>query len=170
MDFKFYFENQLKMHPSMQTQDAVKLCYQAAFGAEHILNDTERARAYLYAEFDAVLPSNEPLFEQISPKIARVNLGAWKREGKSADTLFEAFKNSSFVNENAIEIFISYLEIAGKSMASVLSDFDKNEWKVFLENYKLSGMPPIHHSSIYRELEKPSYRIIKITELEKIIR
>ena len=37
MSFEFYFEEQLKKHPSMQFSDAVKLCYQAAMGAEHLL-------------------------------------------------------------------------------------------------------------------------------------
>lgn len=61
MSFGFYFDEQLKNHPSMQLSDAVKLCYQAAFGAEHLLSNTDRARAYLMAEFDDVSITDEQI-------------------------------------------------------------------------------------------------------------
>lgn len=169
MDFKICFKNQLKMHPSMQYRDAVKLCYQASFGAEHLLSDVERARAYLYAEFESVLPSDEPLFEEISPEIARVNLGAWKREERNIEALFEAFKKSAFIREDAKECFASCLLIAESIMLERMPDFDFENWQVFLEKYRAEGMPPIHHSEIYREREKPSYRIVKISALEEIL-
>ena len=169
MDFEFYFSEQLKNHPSMRHRDAVKLCYQASFGAEHLLSNEERARAYLESEFNLVESTNEPLFERISPDICRVNLGAWKREKRDLKILFEAFKGSAFLRENAKEIFLSYLEIAEKIMESELPDFDKSAWLAFLDEYKMAGMPPIHHSEEYRASEKPSYRIVKITELEKIL-
>ncbi len=169
MDFRFYFENQLKMHPSMQYQDVVKLCYQLAFGAEHILSDIERAHAYLYTEFESVLPTDEPLFEQISPEIVRVNLGAWKRECRELDPLFEAFKKSAFINENAKDNFLLYLDIAEKTMDALLPNFNSEQWLTFLEEYKVAGMQAIHHSNAYRENEKPHYRIVKIKELEKIL-
>ena len=169
MDFRFYFENQLKIHPSMQYQDVVKLCYQSAFGAEHILSDIERAREYLYAEFDSVSSTKEPLFEQISPEIVRVNLGAWKREGRELDPLFEAFKNSAFINENSTEIFLLCLDMAKKVMVELSPNFNQEQWLDFLEEYKTNGIRPIHHSDAYRENENPHYRIVKIIELEKIL-
>lgn len=169
MDFRFYFENQFKMHPSMQYQDVVKLCYQSAFGAEHILSDLNRAKAYLYGEFESVFITDEPLFEQISPEIVRVNLGAWKREGRELDPLFEAFKNSAFINENSTEIFLLYLDMAKKVMVELSPNFNQEQWLDFIEEYKTNGIKPIHHSNAYRENEKPSYRIVKITELEKIL-
>ena len=160
MSFDIYFNEQLKRHPSMQYQDAVKLCYQAAVGAEHLLSDVESARAYLYAEFDAVSVTDEPLFERISDDVCRVNLGAWKREGFPLQMLFEAFIGSASIREDGKDAFLSYLGLAGQIMESEKCDFDKKEWKAFLEEYKRAGMPPLHHSAIYREREKPSYRIV----------
>lgn len=168
-NFEYYFLKQLKMHPSLQFGDAIKLCYQAAFGAEHLLSDFERARAYLQAEFDGVQPTDEQLFEMISPDIARVNLGAWKREGRNVDLLFEAFKASAYVKEGAKELFMSYIDAAEDIMESEIPDFDKEKWLVFLAEYKNAGMPPVHHSTVYRESEKPAYRIVKIEKLEKIL-
>ncbi len=160
MDFKYCFAQQIKMHSSMDYQDAVKLCYQSAFGAEHILSDTERARAYLYAEFESVSVTDEPLFERISPDVVRVNLGAWKREGLPVSALFEMFKSSAHINDNAKELLLSYLDEAEQIMAAKIPDFDREKWHTFLEEYKSAGMPPIHHSDTYRERENPHYRIV----------
>lgn len=169
MDFEFYFEDQLKKHPSMQFQDALKLCYQAAFGAEHLLSNEDRARAYLAAEFDSVLPTSEPLFEMISEEMARVNLGAWKRENRDLESLFNVFKDSAFVKVGAKEDFLLYLQTAQGVMSCSLPDFDLEKWCDFLEKYKEAGMPAIHHSAQYRETEKPSYRIVKKSLLEEIL-
>ena len=50
MDFSFYLKTQLEHHPSMQMQDIIKMCYQATFGVEHMLADTERAKNYFTKE------------------------------------------------------------------------------------------------------------------------
>ena len=160
MSFEFYFAEQLKKHPSMKYQDAIKLCYQAAFGAEHLLSDIERARSYLYEEFDSVLPTEEPLFEQISSDFVRVNLGAWKRENLPISALFEVFKSSATVTRNSKEAFFSYLEAAGRIMERNTFDFNRGTWIEFLEEYKKSGISPVHHSADYRGKENPHYRVV----------
>lgn len=169
MSFEFYFEEQLKKHPSMQFSDAVKLCYQAALGAEHLLSDEGRARSYLCAELEGVDVTDEELFERISPDVCRVNLGAWKRENLSPDKLFEAFKNSAKISEKGKEELERNLEIAHRVLRAKMPYFDEEDWQNFLSEYRKMGCPPIHHSSQYREMEKPSYRIVKIQELEKIL-
>ena len=50
MEFEVYLKQQLALHPSMQPQDVVKLCYQAAHGAEHLLSDIKAAEKYFYQE------------------------------------------------------------------------------------------------------------------------
>ena len=79
MDFTTCLREQLRLHPAIQPQDVIKLCYQAARGAEHLLADTTRARAYFDQEY-AATPADaaRPLFEPISENVARVNLAAWK--------------------------------------------------------------------------------------------
>ncbi len=169
MSFKIYFEEQLKNHPSMQFSDAVKLCYQAAFGAEHLLSNTDRARAYLIAEFNAVSITDEPLFEKISDEVCRVNLGAWKREKMSPELLFEIFESSAKIGNNGKEEFEQNLNCAELVLKEKSPDFDEEKWQNFLSEYRKMGCPPIHHSEDYRVHEHPSYRIVKIKELEKIL-
>lgn len=43
MHFKSYLLEQIQMHRAMQPQDIVKLCYQAAYGAEHLIENYSAA-------------------------------------------------------------------------------------------------------------------------------
>ena len=52
MDFEQYLIEQLNKHPAMQPQDLVKMCYQAAYGAEHLLADPHSAWIYLKKEYE----------------------------------------------------------------------------------------------------------------------
>ena len=45
---------------ALQPQDVLKLCYQAAYGAEHLLTDLPAAKRYFEEEYAAVPPRQEP--------------------------------------------------------------------------------------------------------------
>lgn len=66
MSFEAFLREQMKKHPSMQPQDVVKMCYQAAFGAEHLLLDLDVAKSYLEKEYAEVVATKDELYEQIS--------------------------------------------------------------------------------------------------------
>ena len=75
MDFTFYLEEQIKLHPSIQLQDILKMCYQSVFGPEHMLADVDRAKAYFMQEYNATPTDfSAPLFEPLSDTFCRVNL------------------------------------------------------------------------------------------------
>lgn len=95
MEFRDYFLEQAEAHPAMEAQDAVKLCYQAAFGAEHLLRDREAAYQYLKKEYDAMEADSSPLYEQIHPGMCRVSLAAWKRERLPLEWLFRMFAETA---------------------------------------------------------------------------
>ncbi len=155
MDFKDYILDELRRHPSAQAQDIAKLCYQAAFGAEHGLSDLDRARLYLEKEFDSVEISDAPLFESISDNVCRINLGAWKASQMPLDWLFRMFVGSATVDNSNKELFLNYLEIA-----EAVTGFSFTEYK--------NNIAPVHHSTTYREKEKPAYRIINSRYLRLI--
>ena len=70
MNLKYYLKEQFNMHPSMTSQDVAKMCYQAVFGAEQVLNAQEGARLYFYDEFEQVeADDNQPLYEPISDEV-----------------------------------------------------------------------------------------------------
>ena len=161
MDFKHHFSNQLKAHPSMQYQDAMKLCYQAAFGAEHLLFDEEASRVHLEEELASAEIMESPLVEYICNDVCRVNLGAWKHRRLPVDELFDVFKKSAVLRDNPNEMFLLCANEAEEVMSKEMTDFSQDEWRKLIAFYVENGLVPVRHSEKYRKEEKPSYRIVK---------
>ena len=155
MDFVTCLREQLSLHPAMQPQDVLKLCYQAARGAEHLLADTSRARAYFDQEYAATpVDASTPLFEPISENVARVNIAAWKSSALPADWLFRMFVHTASVPMGGAELLAQYVDQA----AAIVSDMPG--WDEALAAWQEAGMPAIHHSEAYRTAERPAYRIV----------
>lgn len=155
--FQDCLRRQLIDHPSMLPQDVVKLCYQAACGAEHLMGDLGGAKVYFAEEYASVPERDEPLFEQISVDVCRVNLGAWKRTGMPSRWLFRMFTATVFQTDGKQKLS-AYLDAAEKVLRD--ADFDMNAWQAYLIDYKERGMPAVRHSVQYREAERPAYRIV----------
>lgn len=160
MEFSAYLYEHIKKHPSVKPQDVIKFCFQAAYGAEHLIEDKKSAEKYFFDEYEKTEPADIPLFEQISRDYCRVNFSAWKNAGYSPYVLFEMFiktaENSHF---NNIEIE-EYIKIAENVISKSDVNFSKSDWDLYVENYLCNGISPVHHSEEYRKAEKPSYRII----------
>ena len=159
MEFESFLLEQLKKHPSMQAQDIVKLCYQAAYGAEHLLSDMDAARACFMQEFESTPPGEGEVFESISPDFVRVNIGPWKHQGLPAKWLFELFRLSAAPSEQGRERLAEKLRAAEKVLPH--SGVSKSGWQEYLEDYVNRGMPPVHHSGECREAENPAYRLVR---------
>ncbi len=160
-----YIKEQMELHPTMNEQDALKMCYQAAFGAEHLISDGEGVKAYFDEEYSSVEPTDEPLCEMLSDKVCRVNMGAWKKRGMPSEWLYKMFLLSAVINEDGNKAFAEYTE----EISNYFPCFHK-----FFEEYLLGGVRPVHHSNLYREKEAPHYRVVSaeflsvIPVLEKI--
>ncbi len=162
MDFTFYLKKQIELHPSMQLQDIIKMCYQAVFGVEHMLADVEKARTYFFQEYEAT-PFNAslPLYEPISENYCRVNLGAWKAKELDAEKLFELFFASAKNKASGTEI--DFDRCAKNAEAVIAKDpfpFSLKEWQKYYTSYKANGIHPVHHSDAYRLAEHPAYRLV----------
>ena len=100
-------------HPSLQPQDAIKLCYQAAFGAEHLLINEEKARNYFDAEWESVSSADIPLWEMISEGYGRVNLAAWKHMYLPREWLFRMFVlTASEEAKNGMQTIHSFIPLS----------------------------------------------------------
>ncbi|MBE6679549.1 MAG: hypothetical protein E7598_03405 [Ruminococcaceae bacterium] len=154
-----YLLKQIELHPSIRPRDVVKMCYQATFGAEHLLFDTAKAREMFFAEFDAVKPSALPLFEQISPDFCRVNLAAWKKNNLDGEWLFKMFLLTAATRHGTDEELLRCLE----SVKDFLLGYG--------EEYLSGGIRAVHHSEEYRAAECPSYRVVsmRLTRLIPIL-
>ncbi|MCL2398481.1 MAG: hypothetical protein FWC91_01890 [Defluviitaleaceae bacterium] len=165
-DIERYIKEQFELHPSMEPRDVAKLCYQAAFGAEHLLQDVENAKRYFYKEFESLDPqtdTDEPLVEPIGSGVCRINLGAWKKRSLPPEQLFELFVKSAGKIKKDESQFLSYLEQAERFVKNNLIaniSFTVEDWHNFINEYKKGGIRPVHHSKTYREQEKPAYRVV----------
>ena len=168
MNFEFYLKKQLELHPSMQMQDIIKMCYQSVFGVEHMLTDPEKAFKYFQQEYDAT-PANPsiPLYEPISENFCRVNLAAWKFHNFSPTELFELFVASAKHNISGNPAdFDAFAKAAETLIATGVFSFSPEEWNEYYTLYKNNGMHPVHHSDAYRQAEKPAYRLIRKSLLD----
>ncbi|MEA4833207.1 MAG: hypothetical protein VB118_11405 [Oscillospiraceae bacterium] len=160
MDFGEYLTNQLIKHPSMQPQDIVKLCYQAAFGAEHLLTDADAAQKYFDNEYDSVSESDGELYEQISQDVCRINLPVWKEQCMPREWLFRMFMMSSSTVKSTETSFIRSLDTVQELVTRGVIPISPEKWLTFRKRYEENGICAIHHSDIYRQKEHPAYRIV----------
>ena len=146
MKFKDYLDYELNTKLSMELRDVIKMCYQAAFGAEHLLTDMERARKYFDEEFESVEERDVPLYEYISEDVARVDLGAWKASGMPKEWLFYLFVMATKEIYGGEDKMLENLEIA----KGVLGN--NPEMSEYIDRYVAEGIRPVHHS---QAIEKP---------------
>ncbi len=161
MEFRDYFLEQMERHPDMEVRDAVKLCYQAAFGAEHLLQDREAAYRYLKEEYDALEADTGLLYEQIHSNMCRVNLAAWKREQLPLEWLFQMFAETAANTPKQGEpIFRECMDTVERLVDEHAVHITVEQWKGFLSGYPLKRPEAVHHSESYRNREHPAYRLV----------
>lgn len=162
MDFTDCLRAQAALHPSMEPQDAVKLCYQAAFGAEHLLADPEGAWKGFQTEFVSAPDRGAALYEWISPDFCRADLTAWRERGLPPEWLFRMFRYtaSAAAPDGAVH-FKTYTAVTEDLALAGALPFPADQWRQFSAQYAAGGPPwPLHHSEAYRRREHPAYRIL----------
>ena len=141
--FEKYVKAQALLHPGMTPQDAVKLCFQAAFGAEHILSDKIKAMEYLREEYSRTPARDIDVFEPISEEFARCNIAAWKYKGLPIEWLFEMFyQTAKKSRKNSSSLFMEYLEIVSTPAEEGILPFDNSMWLSFKNQYLSTGIKP----------------------------
>lgn len=150
---------QITMHPSMRPIDLIKLCYQAVFGAEHLIRDPAAAQRSFDEEFSRAAAKSAPLYEHISQERCRVNLSAWKARGLPPAWLFRMFIGSSTMPSGTAEEFERLLQVADQLCAFGCAPFSPEDWAAQRSAYA-SGGGAVHHSVMYTAAEHPSYRVV----------
>ena len=154
---------QAARHPAMQPQDALKLCYQSALGAEHLLADRQAAIRYFDAEYTAVQPKFEPLAEAIGPQQYRVNLAGCKQAGLPGEWLLQMFLASVQQPADPVqkkeELTACLAQVEAAAQSGKLP-FDGAAWQQKLQQWQAAGGGPVHHSDAYRSAEAPAYRVV----------
>lgn len=154
------FARQAALHPSMTPQDALKMAYQAAFGAEHLLADTEAARQYLLREIETCAANaDEPLAEEIAPDLCRINLRPWKAAGLPPEWLLRMFLAASAPRTDGESRFHQALDVLDRLTAQGKMPFCAEDWQREKHAYLAEGLRAVHHSEAYRMGERPAYRL-----------
>ena len=158
--------NQVALHPSCEPTDLIKLCFQAAYGAEHLIADVERAKHFFYTEYEATSPKDCAAFEEISDKYCRVNIAAWKFRGYDPDRLFDIFIDTARRSAPADDGISPFLDTVGHIAERGGLPFSVEAWQTVLSQYE-GG--PVHHSQHYRDAEAPAYRVVLTESAKKSI-
>ena len=149
-------------HPSVIPQDAIKLCYQATFGAEHLLTNTTQAKTYFEQEWHQTPACDIPITEPLSDSYMRINLGAWKHAGLPADWLFQMFLNTaSTPGYGSVENLTEKLNIVEDLAVEGSLPFSLELWQKACREYTQNGAGAVHHSDSYRTAEHPAYRVVQ---------
>ena len=86
----------LHTHPRLLPQDAVKFCYQSAFGGGHLITDPDRAAQYLMQERTVLTPDPAlALTEPLEGGLVRLNLASHDAQSLSDSTVLRVFAASA---------------------------------------------------------------------------
>jgi len=162
-----FIRHQLALHSSIMPQDIIKMCFQAAYGAEHLLTDMEKVKGYFMSEYESCKATDEPIMELIAPEVCRVNIAAWKKLSLPPGWLFHLFVQSASVRlPDSEKHFFEYMNTwsafvrkNGQALAFSYEEFQAT-FQDYLANCKDGRPQAVHHSQHYRDNEKPAYRVI----------
>ena len=172
--FETYILDQAHLHPAFAPQDAIKLCYQATFGAEHLLQEAASVKAYFEKEYSETPAADLPLYEQICSNYGRVNLSAWKYHNLPSDWLFQVFLlTASVPSDQTADDLYACFDIVSDLCQKGLLPFSYGNWKEHSTQYMDANHcktrpSAVHHSTAYRTAEKPAYRIVHTQYLKLI--
>lgn len=158
-----------KKYPKLKLQDLFKYLYQSAFGCEHMISSLERATEYIKCESleneeknrksstNGYISSN--LIQPLNGNYSRVDLD-YLKQGLTAETFGALFYLSAKKEEKGLFCLQEDLELCKRLIEENLLRFNLEEYINKVEEWKKLGYPAIHHSPIFREEYRPSYRVI----------
>ncbi len=160
------FRSHFARYPAMQTGDAVKLCYQSAFGGGHLITDPARALARIRRERQEikVYRNDLPLFEDIGNGMVRLNLNAAGAQALTDDVILRLFSSSAVraaARRGNTERFENALSCLTALAETEECPFDADALSVYLLEYRAAGSPAVHHTEVYNDAYHPAYRVME---------
>ena len=153
----------LRRYPKMQIQDAAKLLYQNEFGGGHMIANPEVSLKRIQDEYASLTPSIKsltPVTESIGNQMSRIYLSSLSC-GLSEEILNEIFVQSANHKKGSISEFEKKLDKFIEACSLGILPFPAAEVSEYFEEWKKKDYPAISHSSIYRKLYCPAYRVIE---------
>ena len=176
-DIQPFIRQQMTLYPKSHLLDIYKSCFQDYMGAEHLVSDRERVKAYLDEELNTTGTESLPQWYYepcgIKGRYIRVSLRAVKEGLITEDMLLDAFIRSANVKRPSVKSWrrkwhkiigtIDKMRSAHRDalLAKNLNLPDYDREKQFIDSILSVGKYAISHSSDYRETYHPHYRIVE---------
>ena len=140
-------------YPAMRPIDAIKLVWQSEYGAGHLVNDLDTAKKRLNDEIASLTASSlSPAIEDIGGGYVRFDLSSLDIPSEYLVRMF-AMPPERQGNECS---FASRLDILRVLAGEGVFTFDAAALEAAITDFK----PIPSHSPEYRELYRPSYRVV----------
>ena len=147
-------------YPLLQPQDVLKFLHQSIFGCGHLIASPTAAAEYIRQEMLQCANSVVEI-EDLDGDFCRVHLSYIKKLGISVDTVAKLLVCSSC--EPCGDGCIPNIQL------NTALSMGKNEEFPFpyealeqeIDSWRDAGYPACHHSAVFRNTYKPSYRVIK---------
>ena len=167
---------QMETYPELRLLDIYKSCFQDYMGAEHLVTDSERVKAYLDEELEKT--SLDELLSWyyepcgIDSNYYRVSIRTIKEDIISEELLLDAFVRSANSDERpSVESWRDrWHVIIGTIDQMNLALPHYEEDKQFIDSIISAGKYAISHSPEYREAYRPHYRIVEKGIFEREIK
>ena len=162
-----FVNSQMQTYPKSRLLDIYKSCFQDYMGAEHLVSDRARVKAYLDEELELTsIESLMPWYYEpcgIDSSYYRVSIKVVKKGIVTEDMLLDAFiRSANAKNRPSVESWRERWHVIIGTIDSMrlnLPYYDSD--KQFIDNILNAGKYAISHSSDYRQAYRPHYRIVE---------
>ena len=171
-----FVNRQMQNYPKSRLLDIYKSCFQDYMGAEHLLSDRQRVKAYLDEEMNTTsLDDLMPWYYEpcgIDSSYYRISIKAIKEGFITEDQLLDAFiRSANSETRPSVESWSNrWHMIIGTIDRMKLDMPNYQEDKQLIDSVLSVGKYAISHSPDYREVYHPHYRIVERSIFEKEIK
>lgn len=159
-DFEKILLYHFEKYPLITPVDAVKLCYQSAFGCGHLVKNRDFALSMLRRELEETDENPDAqLFEPIGGGYLRLDLHKAKAEKIPEEKIAKVFMESA--NSGEKTVLEPKLELLKRLAKEGKTPFSEESLSEYLSGY---NGEMVSHSGKYKEEYSPAYRVI----LEKL--
>jgi hypothetical protein len=168
----------MELHEGVCLPDLLKFLYQSSLGSFHLLEMMDQTKMinWIRRNLEKTRPSDGLLVEELlDRKWVRLNFGPYKKKyGNDYLNIYEAFMKAKNMKQGRQEEFRrlvkELIEVFQKRRIRPISDEPQALSLVlaFLEEYKKSDYPPVHHSKSYMLKNTSDYLVIPRSSLNEI--
>ena len=175
-DIQGFVSRQMQVYPKSRLLDIYKSCFQDYMGAEHLVSDRERVKAYLDEELQTTsLDDLMPWYFEpcgVNGQYVRVSIRAIKENLITEDVLLDAFIRSA--NSEKRPTVESWRD-RWRKIVDTIDQLELNlpnyqQDRAFIDSILSVGKYAISHSPEYREAYRPHYRIVEKSIFENEIK